>query len=112
MHLHGRRSWAEVNFNATDLRSEEIKEMYRRLRSVPNVRRQRVNPLHFRLWQIVEESGIPVTGKSAFWESVRRRLYEEGTHCVPGTWQAVRKAYLEFQAEHGAAAPDHVEGRN
>ena len=94
-HTGSFRNYISVEINARDLRWSELRELYRQVRALPNTRRQVVNRLHERIYQLVQKFGTPKRhGQwTHFWERIRQRLVKERFKDVPRTWQAIRKAY-------------------
>ena len=45
--------------NARYLQWHELLELYRRMRTLANTKRQTVNPLHARIYQLVQKFGTP-----------------------------------------------------
>ena len=94
-HTGSFRTYVSIEINARDLRWHELLELYRRIRTLSNTRRQTVNPLHARIYHLVQKFGTPKRyGQwTRFWERIRQTLVKERFKDVPRTWQAIRKAY-------------------
>ena len=93
------RRWVTLEINARDLTWNELWGTYRALRALPNTKRQKVNPLHYRIYELVRErGGVPKRGQVAFWTDIRNRLKKERRGNVPDTWNAIKKAYRSLHS--------------
>jgi hypothetical protein len=97
------RSSATITIHARDLTWEELLRAYHVIRSTPNAKRQKVSPLHLRIYQLVRERGgrgslIPAEHgkKREFWESILKEIQKDKRFKSqsPSGWEAIRKAYL------------------
>jgi hypothetical protein len=92
--------WVDLEIHASDLRFVELKDIYRRIRAIPTSSRRRVNPAHYRIYEMVEEvGGVPKTDRTAFWRGIVRRLRDEGLLTIE-TWRGARNAYRRLIDKH------------
>jgi hypothetical protein len=107
------RHFTTITLNSPDITWEELWHIYRSIRSHSNVqRRQKVHPLHERIYQLVRErGGPPAQGKTAFWESIRQELRKERRKGVPGRWESIRKAYISITRRNGSNEKGASRGR-
>jgi hypothetical protein len=97
--------WVTMEIHAADLHRKELMDAYNRIRDLPNARRQKINGLHYRIYQLVREAGgLPRGGRVEFWKRIRGNLLDEGRRNVP-EWQAVRKAGLKILGTTPPADP-------
>ena len=92
------RSRAIVEIEASDLTREEWLRIYKVVRQFPTSHRQKINKLHYRIYQIVKDKGgAPAKPWSKqFWEPVRQQLINEGIENVPETYLAIARAYYRL----------------
>ena len=95
-------AWITLEIHATDLTWKELQDLYhRRLRPFTNSKRKKVNPLHYRICQLVDEAGgVPEEGKIIFWIKIRYKLEREKTWRKVPQWQGIRAAYYRFLRIH------------
>jgi hypothetical protein len=72
--------------------------MKKSMKTSPNVKRRKLNPLHTRICELVRQRGGPPTEhggmKTRFWKSIQAELRKEKNPNVPSRWEAIRKAYV------------------
>ena len=95
-------AWITLEIHAADLTWKELWELYHeRLRPFINSKRQKVNPLHYRICQLVDEAGgVPEEGRIVFWEGIRQKLEREKKGKKVPQWQGIRSAYYRFSKIH------------
>ncbi len=61
-------AWTTLEIHAADLTRKDLWELYHRhLRPFTNLKRQKVNPLHHRIYQLVNKAGgVPLKRKTVF----------------------------------------------
>ncbi len=100
----GMRQWVTLEINASDLTWRELRQLYGAIRALPSLSRQKINPLHYRIFQMVRQrGGVPRRGRVAFWRRIHQDLIAEGRwKKVPGTWNAIKKAYVSVSGQLSA----------
>ena len=95
-------AWITLEIHAADLTWNELWGLYyNQLRPFVNSRRKKINPLHYRVCQLVDEAGgVPEEGRIVFWIKIRFKLEREKQWKKVPQWQGIRAAYYRFLDIH------------
>ena len=95
-------AWTTLEIHAADLTRKDLWELYDgHLRSRTSLKRKKVNHLHYRICQLVDEAGgVPKKGKVAFWRRIGFKLKCEKKWKKVPQWQGIRAAYYRFLDIH------------
>ena len=96
--------WITLEIHSADVTWRELWKLYHNdLRPFTNLKRQKVKPLHYRIYQLVDKAGgVPLKRKTVFWEGIRQKLEREKKWNKVPQWQGIRSAYNRFSDIHKA----------